>query len=207
MKHRRARAAAILVLAGSLFGSVLARGASNASPPQESAACVACHGAHGEGAANGVPRLAGQDADYMSHALSMFRDGTRASALMQPIARTLDDAQMRALAGYFSQQAPPLAQAAAVSPQLALAGRQLAESGGPDVPACFSCHGAQGQGEGARFPRIASQPAQFTVDRLHEFQERARAKPPAAGSMTAVSATMTEEQIHEAAAYLSQLAP
>jgi cytochrome c553 len=163
---------------------------------------------HGEGAASGVPRLAGQNADYMSHALSMFKDGTRASAIMQPIARTLDDAQIRGLADYFSKQDAPLAHTApSASPELVLAGKQLAESGAPNVAACFSCHGAQGKGDGARFPGIASQPAQFVIDRLHRFQERAREKAPDPGTMTAVSTTLNEQQIEGAAAYLSQLEP
>jgi cytochrome c553 len=75
------------------------------------------------------------------------------------------------------------------------------------VAACFSCHAAGGKGDGARFPRIAAEPRQFVIDRLHEFQARARGKTPEPGTMTAVAATLTEEQIEAAAAYLSQLKP
>ena len=194
------------VFAGPLSAAPVA--APVAAPaPQVAAVCVACHGMHGEGAASGVPRLAGQNADYMSHALSTFRDGTRASAVMQPIARTLDDAQSRRLADYFSRQDAPGADAASTSPQLALAGKRLAEAGTPNVAACFSCHGPQGKGDGARFPRIASQPAQFIIDRLHRFQERARENAPVPGTMTEVSTTLDERQIKAAAAYLSHLQP
>jgi cytochrome c553 len=86
-----------------------------------------------------------------------------------------------------------------------LAGRRLAQTGADNAAACFSCHAAQGAGNGARFPRIAGQPAQFVIDRLHEFQARAREKTPQPGTMTAVAATLEEQQIQEAAAYLSQL--
>ncbi len=210
MKHHcEVRLAGIIVAAAGVFAGAFATGPlAAAAAPQEAAVCVACHGMHGEGAAN-IPRLAGQNADYMSHALSLFKEGTRASAIMQPIARTLGDAQMRSLADYFSKQAAPLADVgASPSAQLVLAGRQLSESGGaPNVAACFSCHGEQGEGVGARFPRVASQPAQFVVDRLHEFQARAREKPPEPGTMTAVSTTLSEQQINEVAAYLSQLEP
>jgi cytochrome c553 len=207
-RYCEVRAAGIIVAAASVFAGPFSTGAlAAATTPQEAAVCVACHGMHGEGNASGVPRLAGQNADYMSHALSMFRDGTRASAIMQPIARTLGDAEIRQLAGYFSRQVAPLADPASASPQLVLAGKRLAESGSPNAAACFSCHGPQGKGVGARFPGIASQPAQFVIDRLHEFQERARGKAPDPGSMTAVSTTLNEQQIEEAAAYLSQLEP
>jgi cytochrome c553 len=208
-RHRRIGAAGIIVAAAGVFAGPCAVGApTGASTQPDTSVCVACHGIHGEGAANGVPRLAGQNADYMNHALSMFKDGTRASAIMQPIARTLDDAEIRRLADYFSNQAAPIAEPPApASLQLAIAGKQLAEVGAPNVAACFSCHGAQGKGVGARFPGIASQPAQFTIDRLHEFQERARGKTPDPGTMTAVSTTLNEEQVEEAAAYLSRLQP
>jgi cytochrome c553 len=174
--------------------------------PAALATCVACHGAHGEGASAGIPRLAGQNADYLSNALAMFKARTRASDVMQPIAQTLGDAEIRALADYFStQSAPPVDAAGAPSSQLALAGKLLAEKGAGTVAACFGCHAARGEGSGARFPSIAGQPARFLVDRLHEFQARARAKAPEAGTMSAVAATLDERQIEAAAAYLSQL--
>jgi cytochrome c553 len=174
--------------------------------PTGAALCVTCHGMHGEGASTGAPRLAGQNAEYMSHALSMFKAKTRASPIMQPISMTLSDAQMSELANYFSKQTAPLVDAhSAASPQLLPAGKQLAQVGVANVAACFSCHGMQGKGNGARFPSIAGQPAQFVVDRLHEFQARARAKAPQPGTMTAVAATLDEKQIAAAAAYLARL--
>ena len=80
---------------------------SAASPPG-AAVCASCHGAHGEGSMTGAPRLAGQNAQYMSHALSMFKAGSRASPIMQPIAQGLSDADMDVLTRYFSNQTPPL---------------------------------------------------------------------------------------------------
>jgi cytochrome c553 len=177
-----------------------------AATQNDAATCVACHGMRGEGAPAGVPRLAGQNADYMSHALSMFKAGTRAGATMQPIARSLSDARIRELADYFSKQDAPFVDAGVpVSSQLLLAGKQLAEAGAANVAACFSCHAEQGKGNGARFPSIAGEPAQFVISRLYEFQARARGKVPEPGTMTAVAATLDERQIEEAAAYLSHL--
>ena len=188
------------IFAGLLLCTAL--GTARAAP----ALCVTCHGSQGEGGANGVPRLAGQNADYLSHALSMFKAGTRASAIMQPIARNLDDAEIPRLADYFSKQRAPLAPAGDSPPrELVLAGQRLAEGGTGNVAACFSCHAAEGAGNGARFPAIAGQPAQFVINRLHEFQARARKSTPQPGTMTAVAATLDEQQIREAAAYLSGL--
>jgi cytochrome c553 len=179
----------------------------SAAAAAESAAatCVVCHGKHGEGAADGVPRLAGQDAAYMQNALSMFKAGKRASAVMQPIARTLSESAISDLSDFFSRQSAPAADAGVVAPELVLAGKRLAEQGSANVAACFGCHAAQGKGNGARFPSIAGQPARFVVNRLREFQARAQAAAPQPGTMTAVAATLDERQIEQAAAYLSTL--
>ena len=184
-------------------------GACQAALPAASATCAACHGASGEGSIAGVPRLAGKNPDYLAHALSMFKAGTRASATMQAVARELSDSDMRELAAYFSQQHPPRPGGApAPAPELVAAGRELAEAGaGPALAACFSCHAAGGKGNGARFPSIAGESMAFLVERLHAFQARAKAAPPAPGSMTGVAASMSESQVQQAAAYLSQLDP
>ncbi|MDN7184332.1 c-type cytochrome [Caballeronia sp. SEWSISQ10-4 2] len=189
--------------------SVSAQDAAPGMPSASITTCVACHGALGAGTASGGPRLAGKDPDYLAHALLMFKAGTRASATMQAVARGLSDSDIHELSVFFSQQHPPLATGAQPpSEKLVMAGRQLAEMGsGADIPACFSCHAAGGKGNGARFPAIAGEPAAFVVDRLHEFQARAKVKPPPAGSMTAVAAKLNDTQIEEAAAYLSVIGP
>jgi len=195
---------------GALCHAPFAAAASPHVEPSSSlvATCAACHGATGQGsAAGGIPRLAGQNADYMAHALSMFKDGKRASPVMQSVAHNLSDGDIRELADYFAAQHPPLAPAMqSPRPEEIQAGQQLAQFGdGANVAACFSCHAAGGKGNGARFPSVAGQPASFIVARLHEFQARAKnggAKP---GSMTAVAAQMTDTQIEVAASYLSTL--
>jgi cytochrome c553 len=204
VRHHLVTVAAACVLIVSHATSALA----DPAAPVAVSVCASCHGVHGEGAPGGVPRLAGQNADYMNHALSMFRAGTRASAIMQPVARSLSDSEIRQLADYFStQSAPRVGMATVAPPQLVQAGQQLAARGTANVAACFSCHAAQGKGNGARFPGIAAQPAQFVVDRLHEFQARAQGKAPEPGTMTAVAAKLDEDKIQAAAAYLSQLEP
>lgn len=182
---------------------------SNVAQGPSIATCVACHGALGAGSEMGVPRLAGQNPEYLAHALSMFKAGTRVSPPMQAVTQNLSDSDMRALAVFFSNQHPPLVKASQPpAPELVAAGKQLAEMGaGTSVPACFSCHAAGGKGNGARFPSIAGEPAAFTVARLHEFQARAKAAPPKAGTMTAVAATLNDTQIEQAAAYLSVTGP
>lgn len=203
-----ARTAVAVAIAGVFLATHAPSALADVAAQSDAPGCVTCHGVLGEGAPTGVPRLAGQNADYLDHALSLFKTGARAGVMMQPIAKNLSDLEIRRLADYFSNQHAALAHSgASASPQLVIAGKQLAEVGADDKAACFSCHGAQGRGNGARFPSIAGQPAQFVINRLHEFQARAQGTVPQPGTMTAVAATLDEQQIQEAAAYLSQLEP
>ena len=75
------------------------------------------------------------------------------------------------------------------------------------TPPCVSCHGVDARGVGARFPGVAGQPAAFLVNRLHEFQARAKVKAPDFGTMTEVATHLNETQIGQVAAYLSSLPP
>lgn len=65
-------------------------------------ACIDCHGAEGnEPIDPSYPKLGGQYASYLAHALQMYRDGTREHALMSSQARDLTDQQIADLAAYF----------------------------------------------------------------------------------------------------------
>lgn len=181
-----------------------------APAPAGTDSCFACHGTQGEGSVTGAPRLAGQNADYLEHALSMFKAGTRASPIMQSVASGLSDAQRHELSLYFADVHGTPAPATAPPPaDLVSAGQELAQVGAAQdpTPPCASCHRVDGHGSGARFPSVAGQPATFIVNRLHEFQARAKAQTPLPASMTEVATHLNETQIGEVAAYLSTLPP
>jgi cytochrome c553 len=112
MKTVAHRFAETLAVAGMFFAS-FAAGAPASAPPPQAAICTGCHGAHGEGSASiGAPRLAGRSADEIGGALTAFKSGSRTSATMQGIASTLDEAQIRSLADYYSKQPAPVTAAA-----------------------------------------------------------------------------------------------
>lgn len=209
MPYRWLTASAVIAGACLATPAVADQSAATVPPGPSVSTCIGCHGVLGAGSETGGPRLAGQNPEYLAHALSMFKARTRGSDIMQSVAQGLSDSQIQRLALYFSQQRPPLVQAAhAPSPTLVRAGEQLVQVGaGAGLPACFSCHAAGGKGNGARFPSIAGQPQPFVVARLHEFQARAKGKVPPAGSMTAVASQLNESQIQSAAAYLSVIHP
>ena len=66
--------------------------------------CAACHGAQGRGAVDGIPHLAGQNSDYLVHAITAYRDGQRKEPMMNQAATGLNTRQISALANYFAEQ-------------------------------------------------------------------------------------------------------
>jgi cytochrome c553 len=65
-------------------------------------ACVDCHGAEGNQPIDPTyPKLGGQYADYIAHALLAYRKGDREHALMGSQAKSLTDQQIADLGAYF----------------------------------------------------------------------------------------------------------
>ena len=67
------------------------------------ASCTACHD---NAALPGTPDLVGQQQPYLAQQLRAYRAGTRKNAIMEPLAKGLSDADITALAAYYSTLAP-----------------------------------------------------------------------------------------------------
>jgi cytochrome c553 len=81
------------------------------SVPKAGQTCVACHGNDGIGILPEYPNLAGQHADYIEQALKAYRAGQRKNPIMGGMAAALTDADIKALAEYYSSQRPGLCSA------------------------------------------------------------------------------------------------
>ena len=67
--------------------------------------CIDCHGADGNAPIDPTyPKLGGQYADYLAHALQAYRLGDRQNALMTPQATQLSDQDISDLAAYFGSR-------------------------------------------------------------------------------------------------------
>ena len=73
-----------------------------ADPSGAPESCVSCHGVDGMGMDDDTPDLAGENSIYLLSQLKAFRQGSRPSEIMQPIAESLDDDQMRAAADWYA---------------------------------------------------------------------------------------------------------
>ena len=158
--------------------------------PAKAAACVACHGPQGNPAMAGMPALAGQTARYMYLQLRDFQEGRRNNDLMSPMAKDLTRDDMRELSAWFAAQktAPQRFQTDAAKARL---GKAKA-----DETLCTMCHlgGVAGQNE---VPRVAGQPFDYVLKQLTDFKARKRTND--AGSMTSVSATVSDADIENLA--------
>jgi cytochrome c553 len=65
--------------------------------------CAACHGEDGIGKDVEIPNLAGQHEVYLYRQLQHFKSGKRSHKEMRFESRQLSDADMQALANYYSQ--------------------------------------------------------------------------------------------------------
>ena len=171
--------------------------------------CVACHGADGNSAAPANPKLAGQFPEYINKQLMNFKPqggkkAERENAVMGGMVAALSPDDMKNLAAYYAGQ--KLKPATAKDSKLASAGQKLWRGGNvaTGVAACAGCHGPDGAGIPAQYPRIAGQYAEYIEAQLKAFQAGTRANDPG-GMMRGVAARMTEAEMKAVADYAAGL--
>jgi len=173
--------------------------------------CGYCHGSAGQGYRGyfAMPRLAGQQPEYIVNQLRAFIEGRRDNHLSMRMSRVhgVGPALQMALAERFSHLNPkPYGTGPA---DLMSAGKKIYEEGVPEsnVPACGACHGLSGQGAGQN-PRLAGQMFAYTTKNLSNWaRERGQdhAHPDASAIMLPITQNMSKSQIAAVAAYVSSL--
>ena len=79
-----------------------------AAGEQKSQTCAACHGPEGNTSNAAFPKLAGQYADYLLHALEAYKSGDRENAVMAGQVANLSRQDLEDLAAYFASQSGDL---------------------------------------------------------------------------------------------------
>lgn len=160
--------------------------------------CTMCHGAQGVSISN-APNLAGQYPEVIIKQLHDYRDGKRASSIMQALARNLTDKNAEDLAAYYAYlpkaRNAPTTYAQALPP--------LVRVGAPlrNVAPCISCHGSVDQKLGA--PWLEGMPRDYLVAQLTNFRSGARANDSHA-QMRNMARSMTTVEIADVAAFYSR---
>lgn len=167
-------------------------------------ACAACHGINGNTTNPALyPNLAGQAPAYLELQLANFKSGERPNPIMKGFAAALTDADMRDLGVYFGAQAVK-AQPASNHAQEEKGKHIFTQGSNAGAPACASCHGAQGHGQAA-FPRIASQPAGYTLEQLHVYRDAPKFNNPLATVMKGVAVKLSEDEMKAVSAYIATM--
>ena len=170
--------------------------------------CKTCHGLSGQGYMGyfPIPRLAGQQPQYIENQLRAFIERRRSNPIMFNVAHVLSPSMLTALATHFRDLNPkPFGGA----PRRSLAeGKQIFEQGLPEsnVPACSACHGTEGKGQN-EIPRLAGQLYAYTVGQLTGWKsERGQGSAVDTSAIMAPTAhNLTRSQVEAVAAYVSNL--
>ena len=179
-------------------------------------ACAACHGARGNAVAPTFPNLAGQSQTYLYVQLRAFKNGARTNAVMQPLAKTLSDQDMRNLAAHFAslpgKPAPRTTQSSS-------RGSTLFHDGdaAQGVPPCQGCHGVGGRGPHPdyastapqpawpTFPILAGQNAPYVLSQLQAYHDGTRVGTSNDKVMQGVAHNLSAADMRAIADYMSSL--
>lgn len=165
-------------------------------------ACVSCHGAAGNSTIAANPRLSGQIAAYTHKQLVDFTTPNRNNPVMTTYAKMLSDDEKKNIAAYLATTTPK--QGAAKNKDTIELGKKIYRGGiaGTGVAACASCHGANGGGIPAQYPRLAGQHQDYTVSQLNLFKTGARKN---SVQMTTLAKRMSDEEMKAVADYIAGL--
>ena len=176
--------------------------------------CQSCHGPTGMGIdAMQTPRLNNLGYAYIVKQLTNFGEDARTDmtlGVMNLFAKQLSEEERRNVAAYLNTLAPAsdpsdLAGLKAAGTEVgeAYRGQILVRYGvAGKVPACQSCHGYNGRGADPVYPVIGQQKFVYLVNQLKHWRDGSRANDPL-GQMRAVAKNLTDQDILDAATFLS----
>ena len=170
----------------------------------KSALCATCHGPDGNSTLVINPKIAGQNARYISKQLQDFKSGVRPGPIMAAMVISLSDEDIEDLAAYYAAQTPTLLGADPDKVELA---ETLYRAGNRElqVTACSACHSPDGAGNApAGFPALGGQHPEYTLQQLKDFRSGTRANDPD-GMMRIVTERLTDPELEALASYLAGL--
>ncbi len=195
-------------------------------------ACASCHGEDGTGNDMlGTPLIAGQFFTFLFKQLEDYASDKRIDTTMNVMndnAKGLTRQDRIDVATYLASLRPEFngsdldaLKESGTPVGLPYKGRAIAEYGSPvrddgypkdlgskgaGVPACKSCHGYAGRGAPPMYPKIGLQRYTYLVNQLKKWRDGSRANDPM-GQMRAVARKLSDEDIHNVAAYLTNASP
>jgi cytochrome c553 len=194
-----------ITIMGLILSSV-AEAAGNVAAGEKiaTAVCAACHGVDGNSMISMYPKLAAQHPAYITKQLMNFKAGERQNAIMAGMVAALTPEDMANVGAYFGAQAAK--SASATKNGAGSLGEKIYKGGiaSLGVPACASCHGANGAGIPVQFPRLAGQHAEYTVTQMKAWRSGERANDPAK-MMRMVASKLSDADIEAVSDYIQGL--
>lgn len=160
------------------------------------ATCAGCHAISGYRNAYPsfhVPKLGGQNADYLEIALQGYRRGTRGHGTMHAQAADLSDQDIADLSAYLAGLENSEQQGIyRASQSMINAGQEKAAAG-----TCVQCHGEHGVAPADQWPNLAGQHASYLERAITQYKTGERDD----AIMSAMVAGLDENAIREIAAF------
>ncbi len=165
-----------------------------------SGTCQGCHGPDGNSFSPDWPNLASQNANYLSKQIHDFQSGARKDPTMSSMVVGLAEKDIADIVAYFAAQT-----AKADAASQSAAGQKLYRGGNryTHVPACASCHGPHGVGNGpGMIPRLAGQKMGYVGKAMRDFKSGTRSND-RNQIMRDIAAKLTEKEIDAVAQFLA----
>ena len=171
--------------------------------------CKDCHGPSAQGFLGyyPIPRLAGQQPEYLANQLRAFIEHRRTNNIMFNVAHSLSPSMISGLAATFRALNPP--PLGGGPRRFSEEGRRIFQDGVPEanIAACTACHGPQATGAGI-IPRLAGQVYPYVVKELVNWGKERGQNPAIRDTsyiMSPVAHSLSRSQIEAVAAYVSGL--
>lgn len=174
------------------------------NPAQGRLDVYTCHGCHGIPGYNAVypeyhvPRIAGQNKQYLMDALGEYRSGARKYPTMNAQAKSLTEQQIHDITAYLSSLVPKKLHGNSI---MSARVHGNAAAGEKKATVCEACHGKDGMGTGPNFPALAGQYEDYLAQALHEYKDGQRHN----ATMNAMAAPLSDEDISNLAAFFSSM--
>ena len=170
----------------------------------KAAICATCHGAEGNSELPMNPKLAGQNAPYITKQLMDYKSGVRSNQTMSAMVLNLSEQDMQDISAWYSSQQVTLQGA---DPKFVELGESLYRAGNKElaVAACSACHSPTGRGNApAGFPSLGGQHAEYTLQQLRDFRAGVRQNDESS-MMRMVVERLTDRELEALASYVSGL--
>lgn len=158
--------------------------------------CIGCHGLRGIDVTYpfyNVPKVAGQNRQYLFNALMDYRKDLRNFPTMRAQAHSMTVRDLRDIAAYFASLRNH------VHTRTPLFSSSRAKAGAKLITTCAACHGEHGIAVAPEFPDLAGQYPSYLVRALEEYQKGLRKN----AIMNSMAANLTHRDMVDIANYFA----